>query len=101
VLIDQTPGGRALVPFFAGQHSPRAAGDLAAASVPDCSSLRPSGGADMHRIGEGIDVQRTGIAIAIGGLTAAATRCIEDEVRSRPDEWVWMPLHSQRILQGK
>ena len=37
---------------------------------------------DIARTG---DRQRDSVA-----LTAAATRVIEDEVRQRPDEWVWM-----------
>jgi KDO2-lipid IV(A) lauroyltransferase len=52
-----------------------------------------------HRVARGlhrivvrpIDVPRSGDRDGDSfALTAAATRAIEDEIRQRPDEWVWM-----------
>jgi KDO2-lipid IV(A) lauroyltransferase len=94
ILIDQdTKVAGHFVPFFGRPaFTPRAAGDLAAIS-----------GAPMlfgcvHRMGPGhrvtlrkIDPLRSGDRDADSlALTAEATRVIEEEIRTRPDEWVWM-----------
>ena len=73
--------------------TPRAAGDLAAhLGAPllfACAHRLASG---VHRIVvRRIEAPRTGDRDRDSfALTAAATKAIEDEVRERPDEWVWM-----------
>jgi len=95
ILIDQdTRVAGHFVPFFGrAAFTPRAAGDLAARLGA------PMIFACVHRVARGvhrmvvriIDVERTGDRDRDSvALTAAATRCIEEEVRQRPDEWVWM-----------
>jgi KDO2-lipid IV(A) lauroyltransferase len=94
-LIDQdTRVAGYLVPFFGRPaFTPRAAGDLAvrlqAPMLFACAHRVASG---LHRmVVRRIDVERTGDRERDSlALTAAATREIEDEIRKRPDEWVWM-----------
>jgi KDO2-lipid IV(A) lauroyltransferase len=94
-LIDQdTRVAGHFVPFFGrAAFTPRAAGDLAARlgapMVFACAHRVASG---VHRISvRVIEVERTGDRERDSfALTAAATRLIEEEVRKRPDEWVWM-----------
>lgn len=95
LLIDQDTDVQGhFVPFFGRPaFTPRAAGDLAvrtgAPMLFGCvHRLAPS----VHRVRlRRIDIERTGDRERDSlALTAAATRAIEDEVRSRPDEWVWM-----------
>lgn len=95
ILIDQdTRVAGHFVPFFGRPaFTPRAAGDLAAhlgaPMVFGCAHRLASG---LHQITlKPVEVARSGERDADSlALTAAATRIIEDEVRSRPDEWVWM-----------
>ena len=95
ILIDQdTRVAGHFVPFFGRPaFTPRAAGDLAAhLGAPllfACAHRLASG---VHRIVvRRIDAPRTGDRDRDSfALTAAATKAIEDEVRKRPDEWVWM-----------
>jgi Kdo2-lipid IVA lauroyltransferase/acyltransferase len=94
-LIDQdTRVAGHFVPFFGRPaFTPRAAGDLAARLgaplVFACAHRVASG---VHRmVVRPVDVPRTGDRERDSfALTAAATREIEDEIRKRPDEWVWM-----------
>jgi KDO2-lipid IV(A) lauroyltransferase len=94
-LIDQdTRVAGSFVPFFGRPaFTPRAAGDLAARlGAPmlfGCAHRVASG---VHRIVvRRIEVERSGDRERDSlALTAAATREIEDEIRKRPDEWVWM-----------
>ena len=94
-LIDQdTRVAGHFVPFFGrSAFTPRAAGDLAARLgaplVFACTHRVASG---VHRmVVRQIDVPRTGDRDRDSfALTAAATREIEEEIRKRPDEWVWM-----------
>ena len=95
VLIDQDTDVQGhFVPFFGRlAFTPRAAGDLAvrtgAPIVFGCvHRVAPA----MHEVVlKRIDVPRTGDREQDSlALTAAATRAIEDEIRRRPDEWVWM-----------
>ncbi len=95
LLIDQDTDVRGyFVPFFGRPaFTPRAAGDLAVRT-----------GAPMlfgcvHRVAPAVHrVVIRSIAVPASGdreadslaATAAATRAIEEEVRRRPDEWVWM-----------
>jgi len=94
-LIDQdTRVAGHFVPFFGRPaFTPRAAGDLAArlgAPLVFACAHRVAGG--VHRmVVRPVDVPRTGDRERDSfALTAAATREIEDEIRKRPDEWVWM-----------
>ena len=95
ILIDQdTRVAGHFVPFFGRPaFTPRAAGDLAAhLGAPllfACAHRLASG---VHRIVvRRIEAPRTGDRDRDSfALTAAATKAIEDEVRKRPDEWVWM-----------
>ena len=95
ILMDQdTRVAGHFVPFFGRPaFTPRAAADLAArldAPMVFCCVHRVARG--MHRmVVRPIDVARSGDRERDSvELTAAATRIIEDEVRQRPDEWVWM-----------
>jgi Kdo2-lipid IVA lauroyltransferase/acyltransferase len=95
VLIDQdTRVAGHFVPFFERPaFTPRASGDLAARlgapMVFGCAHRVARG---VHRIVlRAVEIPRTGDRERDSlELTAAATRCIEEEVRKRPDEWVWM-----------
>ena len=95
LLIDQDIDVQGhFVPFFGRPaFTPRAAGDLAvrtgAPMLFGCvHRLAPS----VHRVTlRRIEVARTGDReLDSRALTAAATLAIEEEVRARPDEWVWM-----------
>ena len=95
LLIDQDTDVQGyFVPFFGRPaFTPRAAGDLAARTgapmLFGClHRLAPS----VHRVTlRRIEAQLTGDREQDSrALTAAATRAIEEEVRARPDEWVWM-----------
>lgn len=95
VLIDQdTRVSGHFVPFFGRPaFTPRAAGDLAARlGAPMLFACAHRVARDMHRISlRRVEVERTGDReVDSVALTAAATRAIEDEVRSHPEEWVWM-----------
>jgi KDO2-lipid IV(A) lauroyltransferase len=95
ILIDQdTRVAGHFVPFFGRPaFTPRAAGDLAARlGAPMLFACAHRVARGMHRmVVRQIDVPRTGDRDRDSvALTAAATRCIEEEVRQRPDEWVWM-----------
>ncbi len=95
VLIDQdTRVAGHFVPFFGRlAFTPRAAGDLAARlGAPMIFSCAHRVARGMHRIVvRSIDAPRTGDRERDSlALTAAATRCIEDVVRERPEQWVWM-----------
>ncbi len=88
VLIDQdTRVDSVFVPFFGRlAHTPRAAEDLARLSENGCCVLafihrRPEGGHAL--VTELVDAQAP-------DLTARLTRRIEDELRARPADWVWM-----------
>jgi len=95
ILIDQdTRVAGHFVPFFGRlAFTPRAAGDLAARlgapMIFGCAHRMARG---VHRmVLRSVDTERTGDRERdSAALTAAATRCIEEEVRIRPDEWVWM-----------
>jgi KDO2-lipid IV(A) lauroyltransferase len=95
VLIDQdTRVAGHFVPFFGRPaFTPRAAGDLAA------HVGAPLVFAACHRVARGvhrmvvrrIDVPRSGNRDRDSlALTAAATAVIEEEIRKRPEQWVWM-----------
>jgi KDO2-lipid IV(A) lauroyltransferase len=95
ILIDQdTKVAGHFVPFFGRPaFTPRGASDLAvrlgAAMIFGCAH-RVAG--NLHRIVlRRIDVGRSGDReVDSLALTAAATRAIEDEIRAKPAEWVWM-----------
>lgn len=95
LLIDQdTKVQHVFVPFFGRlAATPRAAGDLAVRMgtplVAAFIARRPDGG---HRIeARRIEIAATGDREVDGlALTAAATRAIEEAIRARPEEWVWM-----------
>jgi KDO2-lipid IV(A) lauroyltransferase len=95
LLIDQdTKVQSVFVPFFGRLAStPRAAGDLSvrmgAPLIGAFIQRRADGG---HRIeARLISAATTGDREADGAaLTAAATRAIEEAIRARPHEWVWM-----------
>jgi KDO2-lipid IV(A) lauroyltransferase len=95
ILIDQdTKVAGHFVPFFGRDaFTPRAAGDLAARLrcpmiFGCCYRVAPR----LHRmIVRPVDVARTGDAEADSlALTAAATKQIEEQIRARPFQWVWM-----------
>lgn len=95
LLIDQDIDVQGyFVPFFGRPaFTPRAAGDLAvrtgAPMLFGCvHRLAPT----VHRVTlRRIEAPRTGDREQDShALTAAATHAIEDEIRARPDEWVWM-----------
>ena len=95
ILIDQdTKVAGHFVPFFGREaFTPRAAGDLAARlGCPMifgcCVRVAPG----LHRmVLRPVTVPRTGDREADSlALTAAATRAIEEEIRKRPEQWVWM-----------
>jgi KDO2-lipid IV(A) lauroyltransferase len=95
VLIDQdTRVAGHFVPFFGRPaFTPRAAGDLAAhLDAPMLFACAHRVARSVHQmVVRRIDVPRTGDRDRDSfALTAAATRAIEDEIRERPDEWVWM-----------
>jgi KDO2-lipid IV(A) lauroyltransferase len=95
VLIDQdTKVAGHFVPFFGRPaFTPRAAGDLAAhLQAPLLFGCTHRVAPQVHRVTlRRIEVDRTGDRNRDSlALTAAATRAIEDEVRQRPEEWVWM-----------
>ena len=95
ILIDQdTRVAGHFVPFFGRPaFTPRAAGDLAAhLGAPMIFACAHRVARGLHRIVvRPIDVPRSGDRDGDSlALTAAATRAIEDEIRQRPDEWVWM-----------
>jgi KDO2-lipid IV(A) lauroyltransferase len=95
VLVDQdTRVAGHFVPFFGRTaFTPRAAGDLAARlDAPMIFGCAHRVARGVHRIVlRSVETQRTGDRERDSlELTAAATRCIEEEVRKRPDEWVWM-----------
>ena len=94
-LIDQdTDVTGHFVPFFGREaFTPRAPADLAlrlGAAVVFARIYRVAPG--MHRI----RISRLGLPASgdreadSRALTAAATEAIENEVRARPDQWVWM-----------
>lgn len=95
LLIDQDIEAQGhFVPFFGRPaFTPRAAGDLAvrtgAAVLFGCIHRERE---TRHRVVlRRIDVPSTGDREADSrSVTAAATRAIEEEIRARPDEWVWM-----------
>jgi len=95
ILIDQdTKVAGHFVPFFGRDaFTPRAAGDLAARlGCPMifgcCYRVAPR----LHRmIVRPVEVARTGDAERDSlALTAEATRQIEEEIRARPSQWVWI-----------
>jgi len=95
VLIDQdTRVAGHFVPFFGRPaFTPRAAGDLAAhvgAPLLFACSHRVARG--VHRmVVRRLEVERTGDRDRDSlALTEAATAAIEEEIRKRPDQWVWM-----------
>jgi KDO2-lipid IV(A) lauroyltransferase len=95
ILIDQdTRVAGHFVPFFGRPaFTPRAAGDLAARfEAPMVFAFADRVGPRLHRIVlRRIDVRRSGDREHDSlVLTAAATKAIEEEVRARPDQWVWM-----------
>jgi len=95
ILIDQdTRVAGHFVPFFGRlAFTPRAAGDLAARlGAPMIFGCVHRVARGVHRLVlRSVEAERTGDRERDSvSLTAAATRCIEDEVRIRPDEWVWM-----------
>jgi KDO2-lipid IV(A) lauroyltransferase len=95
ILIDQdTRVAGHFVPFFGRPaFTPRAAGDLAARlEAPMVFGCVHRVGPGLHRIVlHRIDVGRSGDREHDSlALTVAATKAIEEEVRARPDEWVWM-----------
>jgi len=95
ILIDQdTRVAGHFVPYFGRPaFTPRAAGDLAvrlgAPMIFGCAHRVARG---LHRIVlRRVEVPSTGDRDRDSlALTASATREIEDEVRKRPEEWVWM-----------
>jgi Kdo2-lipid IVA lauroyltransferase/acyltransferase len=104
ILIDQdTRVAGHFVPFFGRPaFTPRAAGDLAAhLGAPLLFACAHRVARGVHRIVvRRIEVPRSGDRDRDSfALTAAATKAIEDEVRKRPDEWVWMHprWHTQPI----
>jgi KDO2-lipid IV(A) lauroyltransferase len=95
ILIDQdTRVAGHFVPFFGRPaFTPRAAGDLAARlGAPMIFGCAHRVARGVHRmVLRTVEAERTGDRERDSlALTAAATCCVEDEVRSRPDEWVWM-----------
>src|SRR5438105_11777874 len=95
ILIDQdTRVAGHFVPFFGRPaFTPRAAGDLAAhLGAPLLFACAHRVASGVHRmVVRRIEVARTGDRDRDSFLlTAAATKAIEEEVRKRPDEWVWM-----------
>jgi KDO2-lipid IV(A) lauroyltransferase len=95
VLIDQdTRVAGHFVPFFGRPaFTPRAAGDLAVhLSAPLVFACAHRVARGMHRmVVRRIDVPRTGDRDRDSlALTVAATLAIEEEIRKRPEEWVWM-----------
>lgn len=95
VLIDQdTRVAGQFVQFFGRPaFTPRAASDLAVhLGAPVIFGCIHRVASQVHRISlRPIEVQRTGDRDRDSlALTAAATAAIEQEVRQRPDEWVWM-----------
>jgi Kdo2-lipid IVA lauroyltransferase/acyltransferase len=94
-LIDQdTRVAGHFVPFFdRPAFTPRAAGDLAARlGAPLLFACAHRVASGVHRmVVRRIDLPRTGDRDRDSfALTAAATKEIENEIRKRPDEWVWM-----------
>jgi KDO2-lipid IV(A) lauroyltransferase len=95
LLIDQDIDAQGhFVPFFGRlAFTPRAAGDLAvrtgAAVLFGCIHREER---TRHRVViRRIPVPETGDReLDALSVTAAATRAIEEEIRARPDEWVWM-----------
>lgn len=95
VLIDQdTRVAGHFVPFFGRPaFTPRAAGDLAVhLGAPMLFACAHRVARGVHRlVVRRIDVPRTGDRDRDSlALTAAATLAIEEEIRKRPEEWVWM-----------
>jgi KDO2-lipid IV(A) lauroyltransferase len=95
VLIDQdTRVAGHFVPFFGRlAFTPRAAGDLAAhVGAPFVFACAHRVARGVHRmVVRRVDVPRTGDRDRDSlALTAAATLAIEEEIRKRPEEWVWM-----------
>lgn len=95
LLIDQDTDVQGhFVPFFGKPaFTPRAAGDLAVrAEAPVVMGCVHRVAPTVHRVVlRPIEVVRSGDREADSfAITAAATLAIEAEVRSRPDEWVWM-----------
>ncbi|HZR07312.1 MAG TPA: lipid A biosynthesis acyltransferase [Myxococcales bacterium] len=95
ILIDQdTRVAGHFVPFFGRPaFTPRAAGDLAAhLGAPLLFACAHRVARGVHRIVvRRLDVPRTGDRERDSlALTAAATLAIEEEIRKRPEEWVWM-----------
>ena len=95
ILIDQdTRVAGHFVPFFGrSAFTPRAAGDLAAhLGAPLLFACAHRVARGVHRmVVRRIDVPRTGNRDRDSlALTAAATAIIEEEIRKRPEQWVWM-----------
>jgi KDO2-lipid IV(A) lauroyltransferase len=95
ILIDQDTGVQGqFVPFFGKPaFTPRAAGDFAVRTgAPVVFGCVHRVAKTLHQVVlRRVDVPRTGDREADSlAITAAATRAIEDEIRRRPDEWVWM-----------
>jgi KDO2-lipid IV(A) lauroyltransferase len=95
VLIDQdTRVAGHFVPFFGRPaFTPRAAADLAVhLGAPLLFACAHRVACGVHRmVVRRLDVPRTGDRDRDSvALTAAATLAIEEEIRKRPEEWVWM-----------
>lgn len=95
LLIDQdTDVQGQFVPFFGRlAFTPRAAGDLAVRTgAPVIFGCAHRVAPTLHEVVlRRIDVPHTGDRERDSlAVTAASTKAIEDEVRLRPDEWVWM-----------
>lgn len=95
ILIDQdTRVAGHFVPFFGRPaFTPRAAGDLAAhLGAPLLFACAHRVARGVHRmVVRRLEVPRTGDRDRDSfALTEAATLAIEEEIRKRPDEWVWM-----------
>jgi KDO2-lipid IV(A) lauroyltransferase len=95
ILIDQdTRVAGHFVPFFGRPaFTPRAAGDLAVhLGAPFLFACAHRVARGVHRmVVRRLDVPRTGDRDRDSlALTAAATLAIEEEIRKRPEEWVWM-----------